>query len=92
MTQPALDFAAPVSVYTEHRAEQRRETARLESAADRVLAALQQGPRTNLDLIHLCQRISGRIYDLRRRGYQIETACLEPGVFRYTLRGEPPCA
>lgn len=77
-----------VTPYTLHAEAVAAEDARLASAADRVLAALQEGPKTNLDLIHICQRISGRIYDLRQRGYTIDTDPLEPGVYRYTLHQE----
>ena len=88
-------FGAPghptrVTPYTLHAQDLAAEDARLASAADRVLAALATGPKTNLDLIHICQRISGRIYDLRQRGYRIDTEPLEPGVYRYTLRTEQP--
>jgi len=85
MTPGTLNFDAPVSVYAAHRAEVAQEARRLASGADRVLVALQDGPKTNLDLIHLCQRISGRIYDLRHRGYRVTTEPVGPGVYRYTL-------
>ncbi len=103
MTQPTL-FDAPVSlssrsaamplpsVYAAHAAETTAEAGRLASAADRVLAALQTGPQTNLALIRICQRISGRIYDLRRRGYLIDVDPLAPGIFLYTLRGRRTAA
>ena len=88
MTQPTL-FDAPATVYAVHRAEEAAESSRRASAADRVLAALRIGPQTNLDLIDICQRISGRIYDLRRRGYVISVEPLDPGIYRYTLLKEP---
>lgn len=84
MTQPDL-FMAPQTVYAAHHAENTAEAHRLASAADRVLAALQEGPKTNLELIHICQRISGRVYDLRKRGYQITMERLEAGIYLYTL-------
>ena len=86
MTQPTL-FDAPATVYAIHAREEQAEARRRDSAADRILDALRTGPKTNLELIHLCQRISGRIFDLRRRGYQITTVPLEPGIYRYTLMG-----
>ena len=86
MTQPSL-LDLPQTVYAVHRAEVAAEAHRLAGGADRVLAALQDGPKTNLQLIALCQRISGRIYDLRHRGYQIETEAVAPGIYRYTLTG-----
>jgi len=88
VTQASIDFDAPVSVYAVHRAEVRQEADRLASATDRVLAALQTGPKTNLQLIDICQRISGRIYDLRRRGYCIATEQIAPGIYRYTLASD----
>jgi hypothetical protein len=84
MTQPSL-LDLPQTVYSAHRAEVSAERVRLASAADRVLAALQTGPKTNLELIALCQRISGRVFDLRRRGYRITTEAVAPGVYRYAL-------
>ena len=84
MTQPSL-LDLPQTVYAAHQAEVSAERVRLASAADRVLAALQDGPKTNLELVALCQRISGRIFDLRRRGYRITTEPVAPGVYRYTL-------
>lgn len=92
MTQPALDFtAAPVTVYQQHQAEVDGEARRRHGAADRVLDALRAGPRTNLDLITICQRISGRIFDLRRRGHSITVEPVSPGVFRYTLHDSTGC-
>jgi hypothetical protein len=76
---------APQTIYVLHKAEVSAERVRLASAADRVLAALQDGPKTNLELIALCQRISGRIFDLRRRGYRITTEAVGPGIYRYSL-------
>ena len=76
------------TVYAVHQAEEASEAHRLASAADRVLAALQSGPKTNLQLIHICQRISGRVYDLRQRGYDIRIERIDPGVYRYSLRQE----
>lgn len=95
MTQPTLfdrvnpePCREPLSAYSAYASEQAQEQARWESAADRVLARLQQGPATNLELITICQRISGRIYDLRRRGHIIAVDALQPGVYRYTLTPE----
>lgn len=90
MTQSSLDFtAAPApSVYAAHAAEQQQEHQRRAGAADRVLALLQEGPQTNLTLIRVCQRISGRIYELRRMGWLIDAEPIAPGVWQYTLRGQ----
>ena len=85
MTQPALDFAAPVSVYTEHRAEQRRETARLDSAKDRILVRLRAGSATNVELNAICYRYGARILELKREGHAITKEHEGRGVWRYML-------
>jgi hypothetical protein len=64
------------------------ELTRRQSGADRLLAKLQDGPATNLELIHVVQRISGRVEDLRKRGWLIDCTKLQPGVFRYELKGQ----
>ena len=98
MTQPTLfDRINPEPVREDVYARHRREVAaelveerdRRDNTADRILAALRTGPKTNLELIDIAQRISGRIYDLRHRGYRIITEPLAPGIFRYTLITPP---
>ena len=54
MTQPALDFAAPVSTYAAHRAEVQAEQQRTDSAMWRILARLQWGPATGPELNSIC--------------------------------------
>lgn len=39
----------------------------------RVLAALLEGPKTNLQLMEITPRYSARIYDLRKKGLKIRT-------------------
>jgi hypothetical protein len=89
MTQPALDFAAPVSVYTTHRAEVQAEQQRTDSAMWRILARLQWGPATGPELNSICYRYTGRMSDLRlKHGYQIAKEHVTGGVWRYTLVSE----
>ena len=52
MTQPSL-FNIPPTVYHLHRAEVQAEQQRLERAEDRVLRALQAGPKTNVELVQI---------------------------------------
>jgi hypothetical protein len=58
-----------------------------------ILAALQQaGARgcTNLELNDIAFRYGGRIFELRREGYDIPEPTVEaPGVYRYTLLTAP---
>ena len=90
MTQPALDFAVPVTVYAAHRAEVQAEQQRLERAEDRVLRALQAGPKTNVDLVQIGGiRATGRISDLRAQGHIIHADHVRGGLWRYVYRGGP---
>jgi hypothetical protein len=90
MTQSALDFTAPVSVYAQHRAEVGQEQRRTEAAMWRILARLQQGPATTVELCAIALRATGRMSDLRlHHGYQIEKAAIGGGQFVYTLIREP---
>ena len=93
MTQPALDFAVPVTVYAAHRADVAREVAqeqqRTDSAMWRILARLQWGPATGPELNSICYRYTGRMSDLRlKHGYQIAKEHVTGGVWRYTLVSE----
>ena len=88
MTQPALDFTAPVTPYQQHAAEERQEAHRRASAKARVLARLQQGPATNEELNAICYRYGARLLELRRAGWPIDTEPLCAGVFVYRLRQE----
>lgn len=63
---------------------------RLTRQAVAVLARLEQGPATNMELIPIATRFSARIYDLRKAGYIIETDMLDSsnGITLYTLKGQ----
>lgn len=52
----------------------------------RVLERLQQGPATNVELLEFSIRYSARVFDLRSKGFQIETKHdPETGLTIYTL-------
>lgn len=61
------------------------EQTRRTSARDKVLARLEAGPTTNLELNDLCFRYGARIHELRRQGYDIRGEAVGDGVFIYTL-------
>jgi len=89
MTQPSL-FNIPPTVYHLHRAEVQAEQQRLERAEDRVLRALQAGPKTNVDLVQIGGiRATGRISDLRAQGHIIHADHVRGGLWRYVYRGGP---
>lgn len=93
MTQPALDFAAPLTVYALHREEGKAEVAeereRRDAAMWRILARLREGPATNVELAEICLRYTGRMSDLRlHHGFSIEKTHVGGGVWRYRLTGE----
>jgi hypothetical protein len=59
---------------------------RLSHARQRVLEALREGPRTNVELNKLCFRYGARIYELRHRfGHVITKDRNGPGLYTYTL-------
>jgi len=96
--QPALDFAAPVSAYTLHRADVQAEVAQEQQRTDalmwKVLAALEQaGPAgvTNVELVRIGgMNAAGRVSDLRcKHGHTILAERITGGLFRYTLIGGP---
>ncbi len=64
------------------------------SQIDRVLAALQEGTPagvTSEKLAEICIRFGGRIFDLRARGWNIETVPLEgTESVAYVLKGTRP--
>lgn len=79
--------------YALHRAEVAvevaQEEARRDSAMWRILARLQQGPATNVELADICLRYTGRMSDLRlHHGYTILREHVDGGVWRYTLTGQ----
>lgn len=64
------------------------ELKRRESKKDRVLARLQRGPATNVELVKIGGiRATGRITELRAEGYVITAAFVKAGIWRYTLSG-----
>jgi len=65
-----------------------REQVRRESNTTRVLARLQQGPATTMELIAVGgARAVGRCWELRQQGYAITVTDLGGGLFRYALEG-----
>lgn len=71
------------------------EIKRLHSGSMRVLDRLRQGVATNVEL---CTkeigglRAGGRIFDLRKAGYSIETRHVQGGVWEFELKAEPKAA
>lgn len=66
------------------------EIRRLTRQAQLVLARLLLGPATNMELILISTRFSARIFELRKKGYFIETEYIDraKGLTLYTLRKE----
>lgn len=92
MTQPNLDFSAPVTVYAEHRAEQNAEQRRLTGAMWRLLAFLRERGGVGATNVELAERFglrfSGRVSDLRcHHGFRIDADPEHGGTWRYTLQG-----
>lgn len=56
-----------------------------------ILARLREGPATNMELIPISTRFGGRIFELRKKGYRIDTTVLDRagGLTLYTLMSEP---
>lgn len=82
--QAAFAFDTP---YTLHQRDGAAELARLDTAKSRVLARLQRGPATNVELNAICFRYGARVWELQRDGYRITKAPLSRGVWEYTLEG-----
>ena len=62
-----------------------------EGQRDKILALLQAaGPRgvTNLLLNEVAFRYGGRIFELRKLGWDISTVCEGESVYRFVLRGK----
>lgn len=55
-----------------------------------VLARLQQGPATNVELMPLSMRYSARIFELRKAGWIIETDYIDKaaGICQYAFKGK----
>jgi len=58
---------------------------RLSGQCQRILELLRRGPCTNVELAEVSLKYSGRISDLRKRGYRIEPTNLGGGLWRYEL-------
>ena len=61
------------------------------SQRDRILELLKAaGPRgvTNIILNEVAFRYGGRIHELRKVGWDIETICEGESIFRFILRGK----
>lgn len=54
-----------------------------------ILERLRCGSATNEELTKIGLRYSARIYDLRRKGYDIDTKTLKGGLVQYRLVAEP---
>ena len=62
---------------------------RLSKSNRRLLDALRDGPKTNVELEPICgQRVSARVHDLRDHGYKIKAKALKGGVWVYELENE----
>ncbi len=69
MFRPGLDADAP----------------RLDSQCDRMLARLQKGPATNVELAGISLKYTSRITDLRQLGHTIECEKRKNGMSVYRL-------
>jgi len=68
------------------------ERARLDSSKARILAALQAAGShgcTNADLNAISYRYGGRLHELRRAGYAIESIDEHEGRWRFVLHTAP---
>ena len=66
-----------------------QEQSRLSGQKLKIVQRLRQGPALNTELNSICYRYGARIFELRKAGFEIEKAFVEPGVFRYSLCSEP---
>jgi len=59
---------------------------RLTRSNERLLEALRDGPKTNVELMAICgMRLSGRVFDLRKHGYAIKATPGVGGLWTYEL-------
>ena len=56
-----------------------------QTQAAKILARLQQGSATNIELNKTCFRYSARIHELRKAGHRIARTKVEEGIFSYAL-------
>lgn len=89
MTQPTL-FDAPTP--TPAPSTVAVEKTRAVSNARKLLAYLREhASATNRELAEVAgQRFGGRILELRKDGWLIDTEIVAPGLYRYTFRGMKP--
>lgn len=65
------------------------ESLRRASSRDRVLELFQaRGIVTNVELNQVCYRYGGRIHELRKLGYVIETGEKHQGIVSYSFHGQ----
>lgn len=66
---------------------------RLNRQCQAILARLQQGPATNMELLPISTRFSARIHELRKHGYRIEITDSDRarGLNTYALKDSAPC-
>jgi hypothetical protein len=84
---PFQEAVQPTRVTTAAQEAWTDEQERLSSLRDRIWRALQDGPKTNLELRHICIDYRTRISELRRKQLcVIVNERIGPGVTRYTLR------
>jgi hypothetical protein len=87
--QPTLwEQPAPIPVADPHVPAQ--EKPRLMGCSQRILARLQRGPATNIELAKITPRYGGRLYDLKKAGvrWRIVERNYDTGVNTYSLEAE----
>jgi len=62
---------------------------RVRTQADTVLGLLRRRPVFNYELAEIALQYNRVIYDLRKAGHTITRAYVSPGVYIYTLAGNP---
>lgn len=65
---------------------------RLSGHCSKIIERLLKGPALNSELSEISLKYTGRISDLRKRGYHIECERVDGGVTRYTLQQDAPKA
>lgn len=59
---------------------------RLKVKLGALLAALREGPKTNIELVPVCGlRASARVHDLRESGFRVTASNQGGGIWLYTL-------
>ena len=64
------------------------EMKRLQSQSERIITRLRQGPATNYELADISLKYTGRVSELRKRGYHIQCRTVSPrglGITVYKL-------